>query len=488
MKQLFSSLLLLLILCSTTATRAQLGMGGQPHSSAVLDLKSPGNDKAFYPPRLTTAQRTAMASPQVGALVYDADKGTLFLYDGQNWLPLTTTDLSLLAPVTRTASDGANADYFGWSVAISGDYAIVGAWYKTISGNTAQGAAYIFVRSGSLWTQQAQLTASDGAANDGFGRSVAISGDYAIVGALNDDNGSNADQGSAYIFVRSGTTWSQQNKITANDGAANDGFGRSVAISGNYAIVGAHRDGIGSNAQQGSAYVFNLTFFFLGGNLIYTWSQQAKLIATDGAAYDLFGISVAISGDYALIGAQYADIGSNADQGAAYVFVRSGRTWAQQAKFAPGDGAESDWFGESVAISGDYAVIGASHDDVSYINFNSDQGSAYIFARSGTTWTLQAKLTASDGAARDFFGTGVAISGDYAIVGAAYKKNGDASEQGAAYVFKRSGTGWSQQRKITDNSPAYTQNGQSVGLSNGSFIIGGPYFQGKGKVSFGTID
>jgi hypothetical protein len=469
--------LLLLLLCTllVQTSLAQIGMGGQPHPSAVLDLKA--TDKGFYPPRLTTVQRKAITNAQPGMFVYDLDQSTFYLFDGANWLPLAFQNPASIMPTTRLASDGAGGE-FGNSVAISGDYAIVGARYDGIGANTYQGSAYIFVRSGSSWTQQAKLTATDGAAYDRFGFSVAISGDYAMVGAHADEIGLNHNQGSAYIFVRSGSSWTQQAKLTATDGAAYDSFGFSVAISGDYAMVGAYAGDIDANNNQGSAYIF-----VRSGS---SWTQQAKLTATDGAAHDSFGNSVAISGDYALVGVCFNDIGANRDQGSAYIFVRSGSNWTQQAKLTANDGEIFNLFGYCVAISGDYALMGAWAGG---INSNNAKGSAYIFVRSGSNWTQQAKLTANDGAASDYFGYSVAISGDYAFVGASGKYIGGNKDQGAAYIFRRNGTAWPQLRAITDTSPSNTQNGTSVGISNGSFIIGGPGFEsGKGKVSFGVVE
>ncbi|QIP18013.1 hypothetical protein G8759_29870 [Spirosoma aureum] len=462
------TLYLLLAFLLPATLWAQFGISGTPNSSAVLDLSSPNNDKAFYPPRLSTAQRLAIVAPQVGALVYDLDKNTLYLYDGQNWLPLLVTGPNSLPPTSRTASDGAANDRFGYSVSISGDYAIVGAYQKTIGSNAAQGAVYVFMRSGSSWTQQQQLVASDGATNDYFGFSVAISGDYAIVGAQNKTIGSNSGQGVAYVFTRSGSSWTQQQRLVASDGAFNDYFGFSVAISGDYAIVGAQNKTIGSTPTQGAAYVF-----MRSGS---SWTQQQRLVASDGAIYDLFGYSVAISGDYAIVGAYQKAIGGKSAQGAAYVFMRSGSSWTQQQRLVASDGVDFDYFGVSVSISGDYAIVGG-------------QNKTYVFMRSGSSWTQQQRLVASDGAAADRFGYSVSISGDYAIVGAYQKTIDGKSAQGAAYVFMRSGSSWTQQQKVTDSSPANTYNGYSVGLSNGTFIIGGYGYQsGQGKVSFGTVN
>jgi len=358
-----------------------------------------------------------------------------------------------------TASDGAVGDYFGYSVSVSGDYAVVGA--RDDDNGSGSGSAYVFVRSGATWTQQQKLAATDGAASDYFGWSVSIAGDYAIVGAYgNDDKGSNS--GSAYVFVRSGMTWTQQQKFMASDGAAGDHFGFFVSISGDYAVVGA--PGAGSN--QGSVYVFVRSEM--------TWTQQQKLTATDGAASDYFGWSVSVSGDYAVVGARDDDNGSGS--GSAYVFVRSGATWTQQQKLTATDGAWDDRFGHSVSISGDYAVVGAFNDG----DKGSYSGSAYVFVRSGVMWTQQQKLTASDGAAIDRFGRIVSISGDYAVIGA-YSKN---SETGSAYMFVRSGVTWTQQIKLTaSDGAAGDYFGASVSVSGDYVIVGAYGDDDKGSIS-----
>ncbi len=279
--------------------------------------------------------------------------GRDLILDVEDWdaeYPLTIDPL--LRELTKlTASDGAAGDQFGFSVAISGDTVVVGAYQDGVGANAHQGSAYVFVRTGVSWTQQAKLTAADGAANDQFGNSVAISGDTAVVGAYLDDVGANANQGSAYIFVRSGVSWTQLAKLTASDGAAGDVLGISVAIDGGTILVAAYEDDIGANADQGSAYVFVRS----GAS----WVEQAKLMASDGEANDLFGVSVAISGDSVVVGAYGDDFGAASAQGSAYVFVRSGANWTQQAKLAASGGAANDWFGYSVAISGDTVVAGA---------------------------------------------------------------------------------------------------------------------------------
>ena len=334
-----------------------------------------------------------------------------------------------------TASDAAASDDFGASVAVSGDTAAVGAPFDDDAGSSS-GSAYVFVR-GSTWSQQAKLTASDAAVSDRFGKSIAVSGDTAAVGApFDDDAGSSS--GSAYVFVRSGSTWSQQAKLTADDGAAFDEFGASVAVSGNTAVVGAPFDDDAGNSS-GSAYVF-----VRSGS---TWIQQAKLTASDAAASDRFGTSIALSGDTVVVGANRADPEGKTNAGAAYVFVRSGSTWGQQAKLTAGDGAAFDRFGRSVAISGDTVVAGANRAD---LGATTDAGAAYVFVRSDSTWTQQAKLTASDVEDYDLFGRSTGISGDTIAVGSHFHKDdGTSAFTGSVYVFQRSLGTWSQQTILT---------------------------------------
>jgi len=318
-----------------------------------------------------------------------------------------------------TASDGAAGDFFGFSVSMSGDKAVVGAQGDDDAGPDS-GSAYVFEKDGGTWTQTAKLTASDDEAGDSFGVSVSISGDKAVVGAAFDDD-AGPDSGSAYVFEKDGGTWTQTAKLTASDDEAGDSFGVSVSMSGDTAVVGALLDD-DSGADSGSAYVFEKD----GG----TWTQTAKLTASDGAAGDFFGFSVSMSGDTAVVGALLDD-DSGADSGSAYVFEKDGGTWTQTAKLTASDDAARDSFGDSVSISGDKAVVGARGDD----DAGPDSGSAYVFEKDGGTWTQTAKLTASDGAGGDRFGSSVSISGDKAVVGAAFD-NDAGSRSGSAYVFE----------------------------------------------------
>ena len=296
---------------------------------------------------------------------------------------------------------------------------IVGAYQDDDNGGNS-GSAYIFTRTGTNWSQQAKITPNDGALEDNFGYSVSVSGDTVIVGAYQDDDNGLAS-GSAYIFTRTGSTWAQQAKITPNDGALGDNFGISVSVSGDTVIVGAYLDDDNGSAS-GSAYIFTRT-----GS---TWAQQAKITPNDGETADRFGISVSVSGDTVIVGARLDD--DNGDNsGSAYIFTRTGTNWSQQAKITPNDGAANDEFGISVSVTGDTAIVGAYRDDDNGLA----SGSAYIFTRTGSTWAQQANITPNDGTEGDEFGISVSVSGDTVIVGA-YFDDDNGSAGGSAYVFE----------------------------------------------------
>jgi FG-GAP repeat len=330
------------------------------------------------------------------------------------------------------------------------------------------------------FTKQNQLIAGDGMVSDLFGSSVAIYGNTALVGAPYDDNGVKVDQGSAYVFERgSGTSWSLRQKLTADDGAALDLFGKSVAIYGDFAVVGAPFDDIGAQINQGSAYVFAR-----GGGV---WRQHQKLTASDGAAYDLFGFSVAINVDKAIVGAPNDDVFGgnehgfffNTDQGSAYVFISYFADWFLEKKLTASDGAYNDIFGFSVAIHGNALVVGAPNGDN---GDNTDKGSAYVFERGGANWIEQPKLSASDGGIFDFFGYSVAIDTsaytDTLVVGAPFGDNGVYANLGSAYVFERGSSGWTEKKKLTSGIGAYGDRfGYSVAIDKytDTIAVGAPF-------------
>ena len=355
------------------------------------------------------------------------------------------------------ASDGGDSDNFGSAVSLSGDYAIIGVYRDDDSGNDS-GSAYVFKRTDTNWIQQAKLTASDGADSDIFGFSVSIDGDYAVVGAPYDDDAHGEDSGSAYIFARSGTTWSQQVKILSSDNAADDQFGYCVSINGDYAVIGAPKND-GNAEDSGSVYVFKRTDT--------NWIQQAKLTASDGANSDFFGNSVSFDGAYAIFGAM-GDNDNGEASGSAYVFKREDTTWIQQAKLLPSDGEGMDLFGYSVSIDREYAVIGA-HFDSDYGLFS---GSAYVFKREDTTWTQQAKLLPPDGDGMDLFGTSVSIEGTTAVIGSVYDDD-NGFDSGSVYVYTNTDTTWTLQEKLLASDGADSDHfGASVSIDGYSIIIG----------------
>lgn len=315
------------------------------------------------------------------------------------------------------ASDPVSGDWFGRSVSIDGDYIVVGAYIK----NSSRGAAYVFKRDGLNWTQQAKLTHSDSADGDFFGFSVSINGDYIAASAHGrDDSGDNS--GVAYIFKRNGDTWTQQAKLEPADLSAGNGFSRNISISGDYVIAGAY---LQSN-RSGSAYIFKRD-----GD---TWAQQTKITASDKASYDYFGKWVSISGDYAAVSAeQNGDNGSWS--GSAYIFKRNGTDWTEQTKLLPSDGATSDFFSYRLAIKGNHLVVGA-YGDNGESDLYPDSGSVYIFERDGLAWTQVHKITASDPAADNQFSRSVSIDGNYIIVGSHQYDGAGTPNSGAAYIYK----------------------------------------------------
>ena len=428
------------------------------------------------------------------------------------------------------ASNTGAGDSFGYSVSLSGDTLAVGASLedsnaKGVNGSQSDdsvidsGAVYVFTRSGTTWSQQAYLKPSNTGAGDSFGSSVSLSGDTLAVGASSEDSigkGVNGSQrystltiwsGAVYVFTRSGTTWSQQAYLKASNSGAGDAFGSSVSLSGDTLAVGATGEdssATGVNGSQsdnterssGAVYIFTRS-----GT---TWSQQAYLKASNTGTSDYFGSSVSLSGDTLVVGAvgeESSATGVNGSQsdnsarnsGAVYVFTRNGTTWSQQAYLKASNTGAGDAFGSSVSLSGDTLAVGARREDGSATGVNGSQsgstltvlsGAVYIFTRSGTTWSQQAYLKASNTGRGDRFGYSVSLSGDTLAVGAYYESsnatgvNGSQSDNsatwsGAVYVFTRSGRTWSQQAYLkASNTGEYDAFGHSVSLSGDTLAVG----------------
>lgn len=272
-----------------------------------------------------------------------------------------------------------------------------------------------------------------------IGYRVAIHGDYAIVGAYTSNSPAGLGTGLAYIFFQEGGVWKQQDLLIANDTEADDFFGGSVAINESFAVVGAWGDDIGSDLNQGSVYIFSRN----GTN----WTQQSKITAADGVDNDFFGYSVDINADnFLIIGAYGDDNGGNINQGGAYIYKGTaglgGFIWTLQAKLTASDGAFGDNFGAAVSISGSYALVGAYGDDV---GANTDQGSVYSFYEFTNLagWTTgqayHQKLVAADGDAFDYFGISISQSSSQAVIGASGDDVGANSDQGSVYTFTQTG-------------------------------------------------
>ncbi len=499
----------------TLALRGDLKPQVSPDSSSVSFQTASGSTALTYG----------------GLKAWDADGINLtvrFEPDGENAIRIAVEDQNARYPIIidpiaqqaylKASNTGAN-DSFGISVAVSGDTVVVGAVGEDSSTTAVNstpnenarsaGAAYVFVRSGGTWSQQAYLKALNSGEDDNFGISVSVSGDTIVVGAKGErssttgvnksPNESAAASGAAYVFVRNGSIWSQQAYLKASNTGANDEFGRSVAVSGDTVIVGAlwensSTTGVNSTPNNnlgsaGAAYVFVRSGV--------TWSQQAYLKASNTGFSDYFGSSVAVDGDTVVVGAfgensstsgvNSIPNGNAAFAGAAYVFARSGGTWSQQAYLKASSPERDDYFGNSVAVSGDTLVVGAPYSNGTPLNnFVSNSGSVFVFVRNSNTWSLQASLRASNTGTDDAFGSSVALGGNTVVVGAASEDsstsgvnsvpNESASSAGAAYVFGRIGSIWSQQGFLkASNTGAGDAFGLSVAVSGDTVVVGAEY-------------
>lgn len=353
-------------------------------------------------------------------------------------------------------ADYAQNDQIGCAVAISGDTLVVGANLDDDDGS-ASGSAYVFVRSGHTWAQQAKLTPSDGQAVAFFGSAVAIDGDTVVIGAYLHD-GAGTDAGAAYVFTRSGTTWTQQQKLLSSDIAADDKFGWSVAVDGDLIVVGAPQEtSAGSGNPAGAAYVFTRT--------AGVWSQEAKLTGSNTNQSDQFGSAVAISGETVVVGADTEDSVSTA-AGAAYVFTRSGGSWPEQARLTPTGTAASANFGEELAISGDTLAVAAPEQAPD------KNGKVYVFTRSGSTWDSGVVISPPVAQTNQEFGGDVSIDGDTLVVGAPTWDT-SLSQVGQAHVYVKTASGWTLQQTLTaPTQVAPAQFGYSVAIDGDHVAIG----------------
>ena len=384
---------------------------------------------------------------------------------------------------------------FGHSVAISEDTLIAGHTSYELN----NGGVHIFRRksTGGGWVVEANIPTPDIAIKDLFGWSVGIEGDTAIVGAAQDggqgkNQGAGIGQGPGFVhvYVNKGKDWPKQTTLKADDGVANDRFGTSVSISGETVIVGSPKSDLEAGGEDaGAVYVF-----VRNGE---RWKQQAKFTASDVADGDQFGFFVSLDGDMAIVGA-FSDDDAGSKSGAAYIFVRNGETWTEEAKLTASDADKGDNFGISVDISAGVstsAIVGAHQDD----DAGSKSGSAYIFRRNtDSTWTEQAKLTASDADAGDRFGYAVAIDVNRAVVGAPWADQPKQDFSGAIYSFLRVGSDWVEQKKeeaenVTRGEVDSLTKGDNFGSAidiskKGSLVAAGARWDNvEGSEDFGSV-
>ena len=362
--------------------------------------------------------------------------------------PVVYEDFKLIA------SDGATDDFFGSCTAISNNIIVTGAPYEDENGDYS-GSAYIYEFDGANWNET-KLLASDGATGDRFGRSVAVNGETVVIGSENSE--------SIYIYKFNGKIW-EESKIVASDGSGNAFFGQSVAVSGETVVVGAYYDDDNGSAS-GSAYIYQ----FDGAN----WNET-KLLASDGATYDYFGISVSISGDTVVIGAA-GDDDNGTNSGSAYIYQFDGTNW-NETKLLPSDGESTDDFGGRVAASQNIIVVSATSDD----DNGEGSGSAYIYEFDGANWN-ETKLLASDGESSDDFSRSVAVNGETVVVGAD-SNDDNGLNSGSAYIYQFDGTNWNETKLLPSDGSSNDNFGESVSVSNDAVVVGAPEDDDNGSNS-----
>jgi hypothetical protein len=345
----------------------------------------------------------------------------------------------------------------GLAVSIEGDTIAVGAPRDDEAGLNA-GAAYVYVESGGYWSQQAKLIGLAGP-QDFTGGALALSGDTLLVGA---HRGGAVASGLCYTFVQSGETWTLQAMLKGSQVTKNDAFGKSVDLQGDTAAIGDPEEGVNAASRTGAAYIYSRT-----GTL---WSEDTLLLASDAQPDDDFGWAVALDGDTLAVGAPLDDNAAGPHAGAAYIFVRTGTDWTEQAKLIASDASGEDRFGYSIALHGETVVVGAESDSHGP---EFDAGSAYVFVRSGTTWSEQAQLTATNPKASDLFGSSLSLDADRLAVGARGDKVAGQNLAGSVHVFERSGTVWSLTQHLKETNPTFNNGfGNALALSSERIAVG----------------
>lgn len=496
---------LLALLAHAFFTEAQsVGVGTpNPNSTAMLDVSAA--NKGVLIPRLTTAQRKAIANPATGLLLFDTDKSTVMFYDGTAWRALSFSDENKSDPQSRNSSQPVSSAGFGTRVSISGDYAIVGAPRYSSGNMNNMGVAYIFSKTTSGWRQTARLAAYDSTPGDYFGGAVAISGDYAIVGAANKTYNGNVAQGRAYIYRRAGNAWILDTALVNRAGQAYEDFGWSVGIcayntGGVGVAIGAPYTG---STDAGAAFCYKKT-----GT---AWATVQTLVPTDLASSDYYGFTISMDTDYVAVGATGQDNNTYAyaDAGAVYVYAFGGGAWNFQQKFQ-GTTARGQ-FGFAISLSSNRMAVGAPWATT----YSNTSASVYVYDRTGSTWTniystfiynfevvpnagqLQpANGLTSISVANLTFGISVSLSGNILLIGAsggADYPNGGSSyysdRRGSVYIYKNlSGNNYTRTNIIESEFPSNGDLfGQSVSISGNRYIVGNARAIVNGLVNAGNV-
>lgn len=389
----------------------------------------------------------------VGAMYEDtraSNAGAVYAYyyNGADWI-----EQKLMA------SDGEAHNHFGKSIDLDGTVAVVGAPKRGENGNQS-GVIYTFNRSGNTWTQSEKLCPSDNTLYDYFGGSVAISNDWIAVGSIgNDIVNISGNSGAVYFFQKQTGHWLEKDKVTGNNPEDNDEFGYAVDIYGDYALLTAWKeDDNGSNS--GSAYIFKKS-----GT---SWLEQDKLLPSDGASSDYFGNSASLDGDYAVVGSAEHDYGDDLDCGSVYVFERNVTVWSQTDILTADVITAEDFFGKAFAINGSVVVVGCPGDD----DNGNNSGSVFTYENNTDDFTYITKVFASDGCAYRYFGSAIAMDGDWLIVGVPLD-NDMGDEAGAAYVYHWTGSSWDEVSKISgSDTEEGDQFGNSVAIVGQDFLVG----------------
>ncbi len=440
----------------------------QPHQSAALEVSS--TNKGFLTPRMNSSQRKAIINPANGLLVYDMERQALYMYNGSKWNPFVMLDEEANAVLNKKqASDGIAEDYFGYKVAMDGDYAAVAASHAEVNNNQNQGVVYVFHKINGEWLQEAKLYASDGSAFEYFGQNIAMHGNHLVVGL---------SKKYVYVFERNGNVWTQQQKVEPLDPQNANEFGQAIDIEGDKIVVGA-KYGITSNVAKGQAYIFTLN------NGI--WAQSQKLIAPDGMANDKFGTAVVIHNDTIVVGASGASINGVVNTGCLYAYAKVGSFFAFHQKIFPTYPQANYELGASVDFYGNMMVSGAINGG------DFGEGVVYSFRKNASNvWVYGEQINIPSGMTRvgyENFGQSLCIKDNHLFIGYPLSTN-ELYHSGYVYEYVVENTYIKIKRRIADPNANYSEFlGSSIATNGTDFIMGAHGYKAfKGKTLFATIE